>query len=130
MIRKYEMMKKLALILLVVFIGCSIDEETADPILCTDDLRPGLEITVRDNTTDAVLVEGVTMVATDGDYSETLQNTANSDTFVGAIERRGTYFITITKEGYQTFSSTVPIFVDVDLCHVILESRTFLLQSN
>jgi hypothetical protein len=65
--------------------------------------------------------EGVTVVATDGDYSETLlvQDTTNQ-VFIGAFERQGNYIVTVSKEGYQTYTSEMTI-ITRDECHVIPE---------
>ncbi len=38
--------------------------------------------------------------------------------YAGAFERKGNYIITVTKEGYETFTSEV-IKVEADQCHVI-----------
>ncbi|GAA0714636.1 hypothetical protein GCM10009430_08100 [Aquimarina litoralis] len=124
-------MKKLLLILLVVCSACNLDEqETLDPIFCTDELRPGLEITVLSSVDSSIITSGITVVAKDGEYTETLVNFNETTIFVGAFERTGTYFITITGEGFQEFSSTMPIIVDKDICHVITESREIIIQSN
>ncbi|WP_343910740.1 hypothetical protein [Aquimarina litoralis] len=126
-----RIMKKLLLILLVVCSACNLDEqETLDPIFCTDELRPGLEITVLSSVDSSIITSGITVVAKDGEYTETLVNFNETTIFVGAFERTGTYFITITGEGFQEFSSTMPIIVDKDICHVITESREIIIQSN
>ncbi|MFD2563628.1 hypothetical protein [Aquimarina rubra] len=125
-------MKKLILILLVICTACNLDEqETSDPVFCTEELRPGLEITIKDAANnDAFLTSGITVVATDELYTETLMNFVDTDTFIGAYERTGTYTITVTGDGYETFISNTPIVVDKDICHVITERREFTLQPN
>ncbi|SEK75091.1 hypothetical protein SAMN04487910_1022 [Aquimarina amphilecti] len=125
-------MKKLVLILLVICTACNLDEQdTLDPVFCTDELRAGLEITVKDATVnDLFLTSGITVTIVDGDYTETLVNFDNTNLFVGAFERTGTYVITVRGDNYETFTSTVPIIVDKDICHVITESREIILQPN
>ncbi len=125
-------MKKLVLILLVICAGCNLDEQdTLDPVFCTDELRAGLDITVKDATiSDSFLISGITVIAVDGDYTETLVNFENTNSFVGAFERTGTYVITVSGDNYETFTSTVPIIVDKDICHVITQSREIILQPN
>ncbi|WP_298542478.1 hypothetical protein [uncultured Aquimarina sp.] len=124
-------MKKLILILLVICSACNIDEQdTSDPVFCTTEAIPGLEITLTDSTSDMFLVTGITVVAKDNNYTETLQLLPDSNTFVGAYERTGTYIITVSGSGYETFTSTIPIIVDKDICHVITESREIMLQPN
>ncbi|MDY8138743.1 hypothetical protein [Aquimarina sp. 2201CG5-10] len=121
-------MKKVILVLLVLCTACNLDDSTSDPVLCTEDLRPGLEITVK-SLSDTFSIEGVTVVATEGLYTETLQHLVDSQTFVGAYERTGTYRITVTKQGFQAYTSD-PITVQADACHVITETREVELQPN
>ena len=125
-------MKKLILIVLVLCSACNLDEkDTLDPVFCTEELVAGLEISVKDAAnTDLFLVSGITVVAMDGNYTETLVNFTDTDTFVGAFERTGTYTITVRGDGYETFTSTIPIIVDKDICHVITESREIILRLN
>lgn len=126
-----RIMKKLLLILLVICSACNLDEqETLDPIFCTDELRPGLEITVLSAVDNAIITSGITVIARDSDYTETLVNFNETTTFVGAFERTGTYLLTISGDGFEEFSSTIPIIVDKDICHVITESREIVIQSN
>ncbi|WP_378180387.1 hypothetical protein [Aquimarina sp. SS2-1] len=125
-------MKKLVLILLVICSACNLEEQnTSDPIFCTEEARPGLEITIRDAiNSDMFLTTGITVVATDDQYTETLTNFVDTNTFIGAFERTGSYTITVSGDGYETFVSNTPIMVDKDICHVITESREFILQPN
>lgn len=109
--------------------SCSSDDnKTEDPIFCTEELRAGLEVTVRDGIGGAFLTEGVTVVAIDNEYKETLENFAGSNTFVGAYERAGTYTISISKEGYRDSTPSEPVVVGEDLCHVITESVAVILE--
>ena len=65
-----------------------------------------------------------------GTYQETLEFLPGLEhPFSGADERMGTYIITVTKSGYQTYTSP-PIVVTRDVCHVITQSLTVNLQSN
>ncbi|MHA7059313.1 hypothetical protein ACWGOQ_0018950 [Aquimarina sp. M1] len=125
-------MKKLLFILLIICSACNLEEqETLDPVFCTEELRPGLEIAIRaDANDDVLLTAGITVIARDDNYTETLTNFNDTDTFVGAFERTGTYTITVSGDGYETFISNTPIVVDKDICHVITERRAFILQPN
>ncbi len=122
-------MKKLVIIIsLIMFVACnSDDDKTEDPIFCTEEARAGLEVTVRDGIGGAFLTEGVTVVAQDNDYKETLENFTGANNFVGAFERAGTYIITISKNGYADKTSE-PIIVGEDICHVITESLEVVLE--
>lgn len=122
-------MKKLVLIIsLIICVSCNNDDDaTQDPIFCTEEARAGLEVTVRDGIGGAFLTEGVTVVAQDNEYKETLENFTGSNAFFGAFERTGTYVITVSKEGYAN-QSTEPIVVEEDICHVITESIEVIIE--
>jgi hypothetical protein len=87
-------------------------------VVCTMEARAGLNVFVRIPDMELTSPEGITVKAVDGDYVEVLTN-INPDIadYVGAFERKGNYTITVTKEGYQTFTSEV-ITVTGDQCHV------------
>ncbi|WP_108869488.1 hypothetical protein [Aquimarina aquimarini] len=120
-------MKKIFLILLVISVSCTSDDTTEDPILCTEEARPGLEIIIKDATSGAVLTEGIIVMATDGQYSETLENVKGTNLFIGAYERKGTYVISISKTGYISIVSD-PVIVTEDICHVITKNLEFVLS--
>ncbi len=122
-------MKKFFLIVALIASGaCSNDDDkTQDPIFCTEEARPGLEIIVKDGIGGAALTEGVTVIATDGEYTETLESFTGSNSFVGAHERTGSYTIMVSKDGYNTFTSE-PVIVDEDVCHVITENLEVILE--
>ncbi|WP_109436134.1 hypothetical protein [Aquimarina sp. AU119] len=122
-------MRKLLLLISIILLSCNDDDKTEDPVLCTLEARPGLEITVKDAMDDIFLVEGVEVVATDNEYVETLENIIGTNVFVGAYERKGTYTIVVNKTGYTT-STNGPIIVNEDICHVITESLEVLLRKN
>lgn len=124
-------MKKIFLLLACTpfLLAMTCDDE--DEIYCTQEAKAGLNITVKDAITDELLSTGVTVIAQDGSYSETLEQFPNEEVpvFIGAWERVGTYVVTVSKEGYQTFTSQ-PIVVTADVCHVIPELLTVELQPN
>lgn len=102
-----------------------------DEVYCTQEAKAGLNITVKNAITNEFLITGVTVIAQDGLYTETLEQFPNDEVavFLGAWERIGTYVLTVSKEGYQTFTSE-PIVVTEDICHVIPEQLTIELQPN
>ncbi|RAR46780.1 carboxypeptidase-like regulatory domain-containing protein [Flavobacterium lacus] len=124
-------MKKIFLLLACTpfLLATTCDDD--DEIYCTQEAKAGLNITVKDAVTDEFLSTGVTVVAQDGTYTETLEQFPNEEVpvFIGAWERVGTYVLTVSKEGYQTFISE-PIVVTADVCHVIPEQSTVQLQPN
>ena len=122
-------MKKLLLIIamaqLLLATQCNEDD---NGIACTEEARAGLNITIKDAETNLYLSEGVSVIATDGSYSETLISfDVTEPIFSGAYEREGNYIITVSKTGYVTYTSEI-ITVTSDLCHVIPQQITILLQ--
>ena len=123
-------MKKIILLLfcapLLLATTCD-DDET---IFCTTEAVAALNVTVRLGDSTTPTSEGVTVVATDGDYTETLlvQDTTNP-VFIGAFERQGNYIVTVSKEGYQTYTSEMTI-ITRDECHVIPELINVTLVAN
>lgn len=102
------------------------EDDHQNQVNCTQEARAGLNITVQDVISHAVLTDGVSVVATEGTYSETLERIPGSDVFSGAWERQGNYVLTVSKEGYQTHISET-ITVAADVCHVIPQNRAIAL---
>jgi hypothetical protein len=124
-------MKKLFLFFLfstVFFISSCEDND--DQIFCTDQFVYGLNVIVLDASTGNPIFQDIEVKAVDGMYQEILQLVPGLEyAFVGAGERAGNYVVTITKAGYQTYTSA-PIVLTRDECHVIPQSLTVNLQSN
>ena len=86
---------------------------------CTEEARAGLNVSVSLGSMSSITSDGVTVIVTDGAYNETLTTPFENDpVFSGAYERIGNYVITVSKEGYQTYT-TETIVVGRDRCHVI-----------
>lgn len=122
-------MKKLLLIIamapLLLATQCNEDD---NGIACTEEAKAGLNITIKDAETNLYLSEGVSVIATDGSYSEALISfDVVEPIFSGAYEREGNYIITVSKSGYVTYTSEI-ITVTSDVCHVIPQQITILLQ--
>jgi len=124
-------MKKLFLFFLfstVFFISSCEDND--DQIFCTDQFVYGLNVIVLDASTGNPIFQDIEVKAVDGMYQEILQLVPGLEyAFVGAGERAGNYVVTITKAGYQTYTSA-PIVLTRDECHVIPQSLTVNLLSN
>ena len=102
---------------------------TSEEIFCTEEAKAGLNVsvTLAESSSNIPISEDVTVVATDGNYSETLSfYNPQNPVFSGAYERAGTYIITVTKPGRQTYISQ-PIVITRDECHVIPKNITVLL---
>ena len=122
-------MKKLLLIIAMapLLLATQCDEED-NGIACTEEAKAGLNITIKDAETNLYLSEGVSVIATDGSYSEALISfDVVEPIFSGAYEREGNYIITVSKSGYVTYTSEI-ITVTSDVCHVIPQQITILLQ--
>jgi len=128
---KNKRMKKIFLVLACMpfLLATTCDED--DQIICTQEAKAGLNITVKDAVTNENLSNGVSVTAQDGNYIETLEAFTGDATtvFIGAWERQGTYIVTVSKQGYQTFTSS-PIQVSADECHVIPQLLNVALQPN
>jgi len=112
-------------VLLISFTSCKIEDD--DQIACTEQFVYGLNVVLKDATTSNIINTDVEVIATDGDYEETLMTTSGYDSFFGAGERAGTYIITVTSANYDTFTSD-PITLTRDVCHVIPKVLEFTLQ--
>lgn len=126
-------MKKLLLLLFClsfIFLSSCDDSDDNNQIVCTLEAKAGLNVTVSLDAMSSITSDGVTVIATDGVYQEAL-NVINpiDPIFIGAFERQGTYVITVSKDGYQTYTST-PVTVTADVCHVIPQQVHVVLQSN
>ena len=107
--------------------SCDNDDEQ---IYCTQQFVYGLNVVVLDATTGNPIFQDIEVKATDGSYNEILELIPGLEySFAGAGERAGTYIITVTKSGYQTYTSELTI-ITRDECHVIPQSITVNLQSN
>ena len=125
-------MKKLILFLLfsTLFFTSSCDDNDDNQIFCTDQFVYGLNVIVLDAVTGNPIFQNIEVKAVDATYQEILELVPSSEyAFVGAGERAGTYIVTVTKAGYQTYTSA-PIILTRDECHVIPQSLTVNLQSN
>jgi predicted nucleic acid-binding Zn-ribbon protein len=115
-------MKKIKILSMIACFALifSCDSEDDGQILCTTEAVAGLNVQVKDAETNEILTEGVLVIAQEGEYSEILMNIEQSSAFIGAWERMGDYTITVSKVGYQTYTTDV-ISVETDVCHVIPE---------
>lgn len=112
-------MKKILLLLFCLPLLMATTCDDNSEIICTMEAKAGLNVSVSLGAMSSITTEGVTVIATEGAYSETLMvYNENDPVFSGAYERTGNYTITVSKEGYQTYISEI-IPVTADVCHVI-----------
>jgi hypothetical protein len=115
-------MRRLALLLLAAgAFGC---EETA-PIACPAFAVAGLTVAVS-NAVTAQPICDATVTAREGDYSEPLsaQPSGSSCTFVGALERPGTYVVSASRAGFVPMQKTsVPVVMGGGDCPHVVPTR-------
>ncbi len=119
-------MKTLFFCSILIFLSCT--SNITDEIQCTLEARAGLNITVKYAVTNQILSNGITVIAKDGIYTETLEFfNVNNPVFSGAWERQGTYIVTVSGAGYLTYVSNA-ITLTSDECHVIPQQLQVVLQ--
>ena len=123
-------MRKIILILCFMpfLLASTCEKDSIDDIACTENIVPGLQVKVSLQNATLPNPSGVTIKAKDGSYSEILkQNVGNINEFYGAFERKGNYILTVSKNGYKTFTSN-SIVVTADRCHVIQKTLNVALE--
>ena len=115
----------LTFLLFCSLLSCKNDDNSN--INCTEQFVFGLTITVFDASTQELIGDTATVIATDGNYSEELM--FFSESFAGAGERAGNYIVTVSAEGYETYTSETIIILE-DECHVINQSFQIYLTPN
>lgn len=104
--------------------GCDV----LDPGICTTDVQPAIVVQVRDAATQAPAASGATGVVRDGSFTDPMQPLdlgENALELRGALERPGTYTVTIDKPGYRQWEQQ-GVRVRDGSCHV----RTVTLQAS
>jgi hypothetical protein len=112
------------LALIVLFVCISSCEDNDDNFPCGGLPVAGLHVTVKDAVTAAVITDAV-VVATDGDFDETLVLSENA--YWGAYDRAANYALAVTKPGYITYTESM-IAVNANECHAITTNMTVELQ--
>lgn len=97
-------------------LGCSAGNVT-DDLACTLEARAGITVDVRDAVTNALVGQQSIIVAREAAFADTV-NAGNADGPYGLVfERAGTYTLTVTRPGYQTWSQA-GVQVAAGRCHV------------
>jgi len=113
------------ILVFLLLVSCKNKDDDTEPINCTDIFIFGLTVQVRDINTGGIILNNISVTATDGSYSEELA--FSFDSFFGAGERPGDYTLTVEADGYLTLITPV-IVVGADECHVINESVDLVLE--
>ena len=102
------------LLLLGIFTGC---DGSTDPVMCTKELRFGIQMEVVNAESGNPSAAGATMTLNEGAYFESTVGTEDNSMLIGAPERAGTYIVTVARSGYHTWIQT-DVVVTADECHV------------
>jgi hypothetical protein len=117
-------------------IACQSLADQDRPIGCTGDVRPGIEVEIRDAVSGQPRADIARGIVTEGAFLDSLRpgtmlSTAPTDLLsrVAAHERSGTYEVHIQANGYRPWD-TAGIVVRADVCHVItVRLKTTLVRS-
>jgi len=113
------------LLLIGVLIGCN---NSTGPVMCTRELRYGIEMLVVDADSGVPSASGATMTLREGTYVESTIGREDGSLLVGAPERAGTYTVTVARSGFHTWVQT-DVVVTADECHVQTVSLRAQLES-
>jgi hypothetical protein len=91
---------------------------------CTADVRPAIEVEIRDAATGSPLAQAASGVVRDGAFTDSLSpaRSLSSDpssllSLSAAGERPGTYSVEVQRSGYRTWTAT-NVSVGRNACHV------------
>lgn len=94
----------------------------SEDLACTTEVLSGLNISIVDSSTQNTAACGVTVTATEGDFSESVYNTnvgCDDSVLISMLdERPGFYTLTFEKSGYQAYQID-DVGIGQDLCHVL-----------
>ena len=95
---------------------------------CTEEARPGIIVSVRNDATGAPAAEGAILTLTDGSFRQTVdETTIRGLVLFGAVERPGVYDVAVDKDGFEEWRREgVTVGLTPDGCHVVtveLEAR-------
>ena len=86
--------------------------------VCKHEVRwPALSVEVTDSITSAPLASGARVIASDGAFADTAIGEGSDSARSLALDRAGTYTVTVDREGYAPWSRH-GVHVTGDDCHV------------
>lgn len=108
----------------VAFVGCD-DDSVSGPV-CMTEAVPALEVTVEEKQTGESVADAK-VVAEDGAFRDSTRTSVQGNTAGAALafERPGIYEVTVTKDGFTTWTRS-GVTVEAGLCHprtVLLHAR-------
>ena len=116
-------MKYLALFSLFFLLSCGDDVDDQAP--CDGPEVAGLKVIVTDAVNSNALTAGVSVQVQEGAFTGNL--TESEGYFVGLYDQQGSYTLTVSKAGYQTYTEeNVAVFKPG--CHSLTTNRAVALQ--
>ncbi|MFD2600848.1 hypothetical protein [Flavobacterium suzhouense] len=118
-------MKKIVFFLFTLLaFACNSDDDNNDTVVCTEEVRVPLAVTVTDAISGALLTDGVTVLAVSGATSVNIP--LLGDKFVGA-PGANTYVVKVSAAGYADYTSATQT-QEFNECGVITNNMSVLLQ--
>jgi len=113
----------------VLLAACSGSDSADDSTECTMEAEAGILVTVVDATNETSLTTYAEATITDGSYLEEVGSPSDPTVtkLMGAVERPGTYTVTVSSQGYQDWTAT-DVEVKSGTCHVETVELTAELQ--
>ena len=103
-------------LLLLAAVACGDGVSGPPDLVCTAEAVFGLDVRVLDGS-GAPAAEGAVGIAVEGAFADTLVR-IGPDRMAGAVERPGTYDVSVSKPGHRTWTAT-NVTVTEGECHVI-----------
>lgn len=100
-------------------------DDKDDNVPCSGPEVNGLDVVVKDATTDEILTFGVVVEVSEGSFTTELIESGGH--FVGLPDQEGVFELTVTKSGYQTHTES-NVFVTKPGCHSVTTNRIVNLQ--
>ena len=97
--------------------GAALTGCVTEPFACTDEMRPGILVDIRDSVTSEFLASGARSIARDGEFADTVPAQITGFPHSLAHERPGTYTLTVERANYATWTRTGVVVTD-GRCHV------------
>lgn len=114
-----------ALLAVLAMAACS--SSTSPGVTCTANAVPGISLTVRNAADGTPVTDSANIHISDGSYVEAYGSLGTNGVISAALERAGTYAISVRKTNFAPYDTT-GVRVTRDACHVHTVQVTASLQ--